>query len=153
LPLPKHLWLASRRAPQLADRFVPVSGLPDQSFIAELDARYGGLSLLLENPALRDLGLPALRGDIALAEQYQFNEEPGLDIPLHVFYGTADRSLDLATVSAWRQHTLAGFSVHGIEAGHFFDEAARICLWKLLSDQLLNNKGSGFNLNIGWQHG
>lgn len=153
LPLPKQLFLAARRAPHLADQYDRIAQLADRQFINELDSRYGGMALVQANPVLRELSLPALRGDMVLAEQYQFVDEPKLDIPMHVLYGSHDQSLDAAAVVAWQQHTQSEFSLHAVNSGHFFDEAGRIRLWQLLSERLISNKNIKNDMNIGWQHG
>ena len=92
LPLPSHLFLSGRRAPQLPTIETALYELDDTLFLkATRDLNY--LSpIFLENRETLQLVLPTLRADFELTETYRYKEEAPLNCTLSILGGTDDFS-------------------------------------------------------------
>lgn len=120
-PLPEHLHLAARRAPDVPSSEPPLGRLPRAEFLAGMQARYGAIPrALLDAPAVLDAFLPALRADVALLDDHVHREQPPLDVPFTVWLGADDRTVERDGADAWRRHTTAGFTIRTVPGGHFF---------------------------------
>ena len=120
LPLPTRLIVSGRAAPGAAtDR--PLHRLPEEEFLQELQARYGGIpqQLLQERELLR-LFLPALRADLELLETWVPSPPLPLPLPIHAFSGDADPIVDAAGLAAWGRYSAVGVSVRQFPGDHFF---------------------------------
>jgi surfactin synthase thioesterase subunit len=95
--------------------------MPDDEFLATLDA-YGGTPRdVLGNPQLTELYLPILRADMRLNEEYA--SAAGRDrirCPLYVLRGRDDGYVGQDDVDGWSEHTASGFGVETFDGGHFF---------------------------------
>ncbi|NUQ64539.1 MAG: thioesterase [Pirellulales bacterium] len=108
-------------APQVLAISEPIHKLPDDEFLRQLRARYGGVpDAIAANAELMALMLPALRADFKAVETYEYRDEPPLGCPIVALAGDEDREVSVADVSAWRQQTTARFSLHIFPGGHFF---------------------------------
>lgn len=121
-PLPLHLMVSGCRAPgrNLLHGTRRISGLPRDAFVEEIRRMGGTPRNVIENPEFMDLLLPGLRSDFAMVEDYAFEEEPPLDLPLSVFVGSQDRMAPLDRCVGWRRQTLREFALDVIEGDHFF---------------------------------
>lgn len=120
LPLPVHLFVSGRAAPQLPDTRATLRDLPTDELIDEL-ARMGGTPPeVLRERSLMDSLLPLLRADFAVNETYAYRPEPPLDLPLTVFGGHADPRADEPELAAWREQTSGPFALRMFPGGHFF---------------------------------
>jgi surfactin synthase thioesterase subunit len=135
-PLPEHLFISGRRAPQIPEPLPPIPDLPDHLFVVELQQRYGGLPDLIANdPDLQALFLPTLRADLELIDSYVYEPEPPLDRPLTIFGGWRD-SISRSSLAAWQQQTSASFRLHLLPGDHFFVNTETAVLLQLISNQL-----------------
>ncbi|MDE1182646.1 alpha/beta fold hydrolase [Paraburkholderia sp.] len=92
--------------------------------------RLGGTpEALLEDEEFLDLALPVLRADFHLCATYvrrAHDVRKPLDCPVAVFGGRDDTvSEQSENLSAWCHETIAQFSEHTLDGGHFFVETAR----------------------------
>jgi surfactin synthase thioesterase subunit len=121
LPPPVCLFVSGRVAAHLKLPARPVHALPLQSFLSELEVRYGGLPReLLQDQEMLDFYLPILRSDLQLIETYQYKSKPPLKCSVVVSGGIEDKSIWLEGLEAWRQHTVGGFTLHRYDGGHFY---------------------------------
>ncbi len=119
-PLPRHVFVSGRAAPQVPPRDDPVHQLPDDEFIKAVARFQATRPEVLANPELLELVLPALRADFALSEQYRYAPEPPLPCPITAFYGIGDPSVRKEDVAAWETQAGTGWTVRAMPGDHFF---------------------------------
>jgi medium-chain acyl-[acyl-carrier-protein] hydrolase len=117
---PVHLFVSGRRAPQMPDPDSPIHALPEAAFIQELRRLNGTPEAVLENVELMQLFLPILRADFAVLETYTYTDRSMLNCPITAFGGLSDREVSYEQLAAWREQTLAFFSVQMFPGNHFF---------------------------------
>ncbi|PRQ04160.1 Linear gramicidin dehydrogenase LgrE [Enhygromyxa salina] len=118
---PRLLIVSGREAPQVSLGRPPIADLPDARFIAELDARYGGVPAeVRDSPELLARLLPSLRADLRAAERYHHRPGPALRCPLIVCQGRQDTSVDPSKLDGWRELSLGSFERVDFPGGHFF---------------------------------
>jgi len=135
-----HLFVAGTRAPQLASRQGPF----EESLLAHLLAEpgfdplrppheqpdgvfaeflrhfdIGATEDLLGHPELRQLLLPAVRADIAMAFNYRFRAGPPLEVPITAFVGADDPYVSRQDALGWGSHTNVAFRLHLRRGAHF----------------------------------
>jgi surfactin synthase thioesterase subunit len=132
---PTRLFVSARKAPHIdISRAVSFSG--DADAMEYVRALGGAGAALLDNPELRELTLPVLRGDFRLIEKYRFTAGAPLTCPVTVVTGDSDRSCTPDDAAQWARHTVAGHEVHTLPGGHFYLETAGEQLMQLLTDRL-----------------
>lgn len=120
-PLPVHLFVAARRAPQIPDAGSPLHALPEADFVNGVQSRYGGIPEVIRKDAeLMTVFTPVLRANFTMIESYKYHEEEPLDIPLNAFGGTRDKTTNEKELSAWRQQSKRSFSYQLFDGDHFF---------------------------------
>ena len=120
-PLPLHLFLSSRAAPQIVNNSTSLRFLPDQEFIDELQRLYDAVpEAIQQSKELQELFLPILRADVALLETHNWVSGATLKCPISVFGGEQDRSINHAALAAWSKQTDAKFAQHMFSGGHFY---------------------------------
>ena len=124
LPAPTHLFVAGRRAPDIADRFAPLSGLDDAALVAWMRSIGGTPPAVLAEPDLVKLLLPPLRADLRLGEAYAYAPEKPLASPIAAFGGSEDARAAPAELEPWRKQTSASFELRVFPGGHFFITSA-----------------------------
>lgn len=137
LPLPEHLCVSGRRAPQLPSDKRPLHDLPEEEFKEELRSLDGTPEEILEHPELMDLFTPILRADFSVCETYRYAEEEPLDIPISAFGGLEDPDVGRDHLLAWRAHTRGPFRVRMLAGGHFFLNPSREALVRAVAEDLL----------------
>lgn len=119
-PLPAHLFVSGRSAPDAPPEWTPVHDAPDDHVLERLRSLGGTPQEVLDDPELMDLMLPTLRADFAVLESYDYQDEPPLPVPLTVFGGTADTLVGPARLHGWRRQSSAGSRLRMLPGGHFF---------------------------------
>lgn len=123
-PGPAAMVVSGARAPHCPRTEPDLHGLPDGSFIDEVDRRYQGIPKeLLANREFLELFLPALRGDLAVFETYQHEPGEPLQSPLLAMGGNEDPRVSRDQTLAWRQHTAGPFEAEFFSGGHFFTQS------------------------------
>ena len=133
---PVHLFISGRRAPQIPDLDPPIHALPDPDFIDKLRHLNGTPAAVLENDELMQLLLPTLRADFAVLETYAYVPEPPLECPITTFGGLQDAEVSYKQLEAWRDQTLATFSLQMLPGNHFFIHSAQALLLEALAQAL-----------------
>jgi medium-chain acyl-[acyl-carrier-protein] hydrolase len=124
-PLPHHLFVAARLPPQAPRPEPRLYDMPDAEFLPALQRRYQGVpDMILQDPEISRLFIPALRADLEVIETYQFTEEPPLDCSLSAYVGRDDASTR-GGVSGWREHITGSYAERQFPGGHFFTQTAR----------------------------
>ncbi|ACZ85406.1 thioesterase II family protein [Streptosporangium roseum] len=137
-PLPVRLYAGAARAPHLSgsDTFDGLSRVPDDELVTRVVAGGGVPEAVAGEPELLELLLPTLRADFAWLDDYVYQPEPPLPVPIVAFAGTLDRAVSTEQMAAWEQHTTAGFVLHHVDGGHFFLQDRLPDLLSLLSADL-----------------
>ncbi|NDJ19433.1 thioesterase II family protein [Myxacorys almedinensis] len=117
---PVHLFVSSRRAPQIPDRNPGLYALPEHNFLAELRNLNGTPKPVLENAELMRLLSPTIRADFQLCGTYSYVNQPPLSCPISVFGGTEDTEEPPDLLDRWRLHTSSSFSIWMLPGDHFF---------------------------------
>lgn len=127
---PRALFVSASPPPQLPYPHPPLRHLDDAEFLNALDARYAGSvpQLVMDDPELREVFVPALRADITALESYVHQPSGPITCDISVFGGTADATIDLRTLGAWRDLTSGAFRLRMISGPHLFLQSARDAL-------------------------
>jgi len=134
---PVHLFISGRRAPHRPASKAPIHHLPDDAFVAALEAMGGTGGTASRNPAFLRYALRRLiKADLELCEEYAYCPEPKLHCPITAFYGTEDPVVDVDEVEAWKDQTDATFAIHAFPADHFFHQCHRVAIAANIAEAL-----------------
>ncbi|WP_460307249.1 thioesterase II family protein [Actinocorallia aurea] len=116
---PDRLFVSAARAPART-RVDPALLLDDEALIAEVLQLGGTSSELLDDTALRELVLPALRGDYRALRAYV--PEPGARIGCAVtaLAGDRDPLVPIGDALAWQDSTAGPFELKVLQGDHFY---------------------------------
>ncbi|WET82284.1 alpha/beta fold hydrolase [Amycolatopsis sp. QT-25] len=120
--VPAALFVSARRGPDVRKE-TSHHLAEDDTFLQEVSKLGGTDASIFDDPDIRALALPALRGDYKAVETYRYR--PGTDVscPVVAFAGNADPVLEIPDVENWREHTTGSFEMEVFEGGHFFLDA------------------------------
>lgn len=137
--LPEHLWVSSRRAPQIPMTAEPSYHLPDAEFIDAMQHQYNAIpQAVLNEKDLLKLLLPILRADIKINETYVGELNPKLTIPVTVLYGHQDHSVSRENLEKWCETTVGPFEIKEFPGGHFFIDSERRSVTQTLLEKIQN---------------
>ena len=135
-PLPAHLFVSGRTAPQLKKPERPTYNLPEPELIEELRRLKGTPAEVLAHPELMKVVLPLLRADFELIQTYKSTDEPPLDIPVSAFGGLEDVEINRESLEGWRAQTTRSFTLRMLPGDHFYLTTNQHLLLPLLSQEL-----------------
>lgn len=136
-PVPQHLFVAARHAPQIVKNRVAISALPENRFVVEIAQRYRPIpDVLLRDTEQRRLTLRNLRADFTMLDAYRMEDETPLNCPLTAIGGQTDPTVSLADLDAWESRTAKEFRRHVLPGDHFFIESATAALQALVREEL-----------------
>lgn len=119
-PLPQHMIISAKRAPQLA-RLGPMTfHLPHDKFVDVLRDYEGTPRDILDEPELLALILPSVRCDFAISELYRFDPLPQLDLDFTLLGSQNDKFVPYHDLLPWAAVTTGKVNAHVIGGGHFF---------------------------------
>ncbi|MEV0972898.1 thioesterase II family protein [Microtetraspora glauca] len=141
--LPVRLYVGAARAPHLTGSatFDGLSRVPDDELLARVVAGGGVPEAVAGEPELLELLLPTLRADFTWLDDYVYEPEAPLPVPIRAVSGTLDRAVSMEQMAGWERHTSAGFVLHHVEGGHFFLQDRQADLIALLSADLTTLAG------------
>ncbi|WP_242909714.1 thioesterase II family protein [Actinomadura terrae] len=127
-PLPMHLFVSGRPAPQLPSDRHEVAGLSLTELAAFLRELEGTPETVLSDHRVLRWMQPILVADLAVSECYTFRPEAPLNIPITAFVGRTDPVAGEELMEPWQSQTVAGFRLHLLDGGHFaiFDRATSV---------------------------
>jgi medium-chain acyl-[acyl-carrier-protein] hydrolase len=134
--LPEALFVSGAPAPQVKDRDVSLSTLPDEELIAWLLRLDGTPADVLAHAEMMALMLPTLRADLALRDGYACAAEPALRVPIVAYGGEDDVAVGETGLCAWRDQTRERFTSRRFPGGHFFIRTAQRLVLRALSGAL-----------------
>lgn len=124
-PLPLHLFVSARRAPQVPAREEPIHALPEPEFLAKLRELNGTPEEVLQHAELMRLLIPLMRADFAVNENYLFRPEAPLAPGISAFGGLGDQEVTRDDLALWSAHTRGLFRLRMLPGDHFFLHSAR----------------------------
>jgi len=131
---PAHLFVASCRAPQLASRFPPLSGLQGDAFLRLVQQRYCTLPRqILQDPEMLRLVLLALHADISLFETIQYTPEAPLSCGISAYGGERDTAVSETEIRAWCEQTTSHFTSQMFLADHLITQSTETALLDRIS--------------------
>ncbi|MFE9635233.1 thioesterase II family protein [Streptomyces sp. NPDC006463] len=116
---PSLLMVSCRRAPHLLTPRAAAFGT-DEELVAEIKRIGGTDSALLDDPALRELVLPAIRGDFTAVARYTARPGTALPCPVVGYVGDGDPDVAPHEVAAWSALAPRGFELKVLPGGHFY---------------------------------
>ena len=120
-PAPRHLFLSGRRAADRASGELPLSGLDDERFVAEMVRRYEGIpAAILQDRELLALFLPIMRADIRAIESYRCADGPSLDMPVTLMGGETDPQCTDEAWRGWQGRIASPVEKLRFPGGHFY---------------------------------
>ncbi|MBE3014056.1 thioesterase [Microbispora sp. NEAU-D428] len=116
---PERLFVSGGRAPALT-RVDPAILRDDRSLLEEVLFLGATSRQVLESADLRELVLPALRGDYRALRAYL--PEPGARVrcPITALVGDRDPRVTVAQADRWREHTTGPFRLTVLPGDHFY---------------------------------
>ncbi len=93
--------------------------LSDHDFLDAIREMVGTPPEVLENPAIMQIMLPALRADMMLSETWGDRHSTPIRAPIHAIVGQGDAIENRASMSGWAAHTTAPFDLSEIPGTHF----------------------------------
>jgi D-alanine--poly(phosphoribitol) ligase subunit 1 len=127
-PAPVHLFVSGRPAPQLPLPRTRLSGLSVPELAAVLRKLGGTPEEVLNDEGLLARIHPLLIADFQVNEEYAYQPEDPLPIPVTVFGATRDAGTTLDQAAGWEVQAGNGFRLHTLDGGHFavFDKAPEV---------------------------
>jgi medium-chain acyl-[acyl-carrier-protein] hydrolase len=135
-PLPQHLFVSARRAPQLPDPNNHCHRLSDAVFIKAVSNLNGLPREFVENKELVRLMMPTLRADFEAVETYSYADEEPLECAISVFGGTEDFSVTPQELLIWREQSSVAFHFHLFPGDHFFIYSHQLDVLKVISREI-----------------
>ena len=135
-PMPLHLFVGGRPAPQLDLDEEMIHALPHDEFLNALRRYAGTPEEVLQNAEIMELIEPVLRADFSLGETYAYTPEPPLDLPVSAYGGERDDEVDVEELEAWREQTSREFRLQMFNGDHFFINGNRAQVLQHLSREL-----------------
>jgi surfactin synthase thioesterase subunit len=117
---PLGLFLSGRRPPSIQRPDETVHLRDDDGLIDELRTLGGSDETLLDDPELRAMILPAVRGDYTAIETYRGAPDATVRCPIEVLVGLEDPRATEAEVNVWRKHTTGEVRVTTFPGAHFY---------------------------------
>lgn len=135
---PVHLFVSAYRAPQLPNDEPQMHDAIEEDVVTALRSMRGTPDDVLGNRDLMELLLPALRADFAIADRYEYVDEPPLSAPISVFGGLGDADFERRQLEPWAAQTTGAFKLRMMPGSHFFiNEAADLLLRALFNDLMV----------------
>ncbi len=136
-PLPRLLQVSGCRPPHLPPIRPDLSEAPEEELISALRDLGSNSFAALENLELRNLMMPVLRDDLAIAESCRHSQPDRLlPCPISVFAGAEDVSAEPNALHEWEKYTRDQFRLRIMPGGHFFIEQSRDAVLEAIRNDL-----------------
>ena len=135
--VPAHLFVGAAIAPQRRRNIEHISELPDEEFIAKLQAHFGGIPpQIAGQPELLKMMMPALRADMHAIETYDYEPGEPLPCPITAFGGSDDPVISMSDIAGWREQTTERFRHRIFAGGHFYIRERSQHVMRYVGEQL-----------------
>ncbi|OJW52182.1 MAG: hypothetical protein BGO67_10270 [Alphaproteobacteria bacterium 41-28] len=134
--LPKHLLIASIRAPHMPLRAPEAHKLNDTNFIREI-RKYEALPReIINDKEFKSYFLPIIRSDFRISESYINKETFVLDCNITTMVGDHDHSCSLIDLMAWEKYTSKNYNHFVLFGDHFFVKSNFSNLIKIINQTI-----------------
>ena len=123
LPLPKHLFLASRLSPDAYFNEPTILNTTSEAFWKVVIQYNGVPQSLIDHKELREFYEPILRADFEALDKYNHShiEQEKLNIHTSILIGKEDtKNINLETAQGWQDHFSTKVEFVEFDGGHFF---------------------------------
>ncbi len=132
------------RAPHLESPFQFLNAIDDDEVykdknIPNIKSHLRSLEIpesVIENEAVFNEMLPALRADILLGKKYEYYEDEPLECPLTAFAGESDSVFSEDQIKKWSHHTSNDFKYTVVNGSHLFCRDNKEELLAIVSEEL-----------------
>lgn len=132
---PAALCVSGRRPPHALDGARRYFGT-DEEIIADIVRFDPSRAVILADPDLREVVLPAVRADLRLVDDYRGGHRPRLECPVYGFTGDSDPEVTPDQMRGWADMTHDAFRLRVLPGGHFYLRDEEAALLADLSDVL-----------------
>ncbi|MET9887102.1 alpha/beta fold hydrolase [Streptomyces sp. NPDC006430] len=118
---PVELFVSGRRAPSTvrsSERWWHLAS--DSELVAEIKSHDVAGNELLDDPEVRAMLLPTIRGDYRAVETHVSRPGASVRCPVTAFTGDSDPKVTVEEALAWKGHTTGAFHAEVFTGGHFF---------------------------------
>ncbi|WP_323179502.1 thioesterase domain-containing protein [Streptomyces sp. NBC_00654] len=133
---PARVIVSGRGAPHTERGGGTLHTLDDDRLIASARRLGHMASAVYDDPDLRPLLMPSLRGDYRLIESYRPTDTTPLRSPVTAVGGDRDPGCDVAELASWSALTTAGFESRVFPGDHFYLVPAEAELLAFISGRL-----------------
>tara|TARA_B110000046_G_scaffold97505_1_gene105202 strand:+ start:4 stop:6222 length:6219 start_codon:yes stop_codon:yes gene_type:complete len=141
---PTKFMVGGWRAPHLVSPFKFLEAIADDEVYKEknienIKSHLRSLEIpaeVIDNDAVFNEMLPALRADILLGKRYKYIKDEPLNCPLTAFAGTDDTVFTEDQVRGWDQHTNSEFRFRVVPGGHLFCRDNKEDLLNIVTEEL-----------------
>jgi medium-chain acyl-[acyl-carrier-protein] hydrolase len=144
-PLPIHIIVSGRRAPQIPQDSLTYN-LGETEFDDEL-LRLGGIGKeVVEDPEIMQLVKPMIRADFQVCQEYKYCYQLPLPCPLTVLGGSDDPDVRMEHLTPWREQTSGEFAISTFPGEHFFIQSASDAVLRVVERDLSRYRRAGPNV-------
>jgi len=116
---PFHLFLSGCAGPSVKPKDPPLHSLNSQAFRNKLRELGGSPEEILENDVLLNIFEPVIRADFQAVDNFTYNEDNRLDIPMTVMIGREEK-ITVQDARAWQAETTKNIDLIEFPGNHFF---------------------------------
>lgn len=138
-PMPARLYIGAARPPDV-ELPEELRGLPaaTDDVIAKRLVRLGGIPPeVFDYPELLNLVIQVIRADFEWLDNYVYQPEPPLAVPIIGFVASNDQMATAPNMAGWVRHTSAGLTMRQVTANHLFVQDLRDQLTAFIRTDLL----------------
>ncbi|WP_438319514.1 thioesterase II family protein (plasmid) [Streptomyces sp. HUAS TT3] len=118
--VPRAAFFSGRRAPSVRREGALVDLESDEALLREIRSLGGTDARFLDDEGVREMILPAIRGDFRAVQGYRPSGRSVLSCPVRVLTGDGDPKTTVAEAEAWSGHTTGPCEVRVFRGDHFF---------------------------------
>lgn len=118
-PMPRHLFLAARKAPHIQNVHPHIHKMSTEECISIIRSYDAVPEAVINNKELFALILPVIKGDFEMIETWEY-EEDSLETPITAFGGINDTLANRQDMEAWKRFTTSDFKTYIFPEKHFF---------------------------------
>ena len=141
--VPRRLIVSGRRPPHMPATRPAMHALPATALLDEIRRLNGTPGDVLNDPEMLDIVLPIIRADFRLIETYRMADATPLTCPVAAIGGDADPDVTPAMLAGWRATTSGDFETAVFPGDHFYHQADRPGVLRLIARRLWNEIDPG----------